>query len=110
MNDDRSRQMTWTSKLVLLALLAMVGWNCLDAPNFPETPFIEFLGLSKDTIRQGFFQEDSLIVTFRFEDGDGDIGRDDEELENNIFFIDERTGTIDYTYGIPAIPQEGAGN
>ncbi len=54
--------------------------------------------------------EDSLIVRFRFEDGDGDIGRDDQGDANNIFFIDERTGTLDNTFGIPAIPQEGAGN
>ncbi|MEO5907492.1 MAG: hypothetical protein ABIQ11_12250 [Saprospiraceae bacterium] len=102
--------MTWTSKLVLLAILAMAGWNCLDAPDFSDTPYIEFLDNTKDTLRQGNFMEDSLVVSFRFEDGDGDLGRDDEELENNIFFVDERTGTIDYTYGIPAIPEEGAGN
>ena len=54
--------------------------------------------------------EDSLTVRFRFEDGDGDIGRESQESENNVFFIDERTGTLDNTFGIPAIPQEGAGN
>lgn len=54
--------------------------------------------------------EDSLIVRFRFEDGDGDLGRENQASENNIFFIDERTGTLDNTFGIPAIPQEGAGN
>lgn len=68
------------------------------------------MGLSKDTIRQGIFQEDSLFVTFRFEDGDGDLGRTDQEPDNNIFFIDERTGTLDNTFAIPTLPADGAGN
>ncbi|HUR30747.1 MAG TPA: hypothetical protein VMZ69_04905 [Saprospiraceae bacterium] len=101
---------TSVSKIGLLLFLALAGWRCLDAPNYPDEPFIEFLTISKDTLQQGIFMEDSLIVRFRFEDGDGDIGRLDQGALNNIFFIDERTGTIDNTFGIPAIPQEGAGN
>lgn len=98
------------SKIGLLLLLAIAGWQCLEAPNYPDEPFIEFISTSKDTLDQGIFQEDSLFVTFRFEDGDGDIGRTDQEPENNIFFIDERTGTLDNTFGIPMIPEDGAGN
>jgi hypothetical protein len=98
------------SKIALLLLVTLAGWRCLDSPDFPDEPYIEFLGLSKDTIRQGNFQEDSLFVVFRFEDGDGDLGRNDQDPENNIFFIDERTGTLDNTFGLPAIPEEGASN
>jgi hypothetical protein len=98
------------SKLILLLLLVAGSWRCLDAPDYPDEPIIEFISLSKDTLRQGVFMEDSLTVEFRFQDGDGDIGRDDQGPENNIFFIDERTGTLDNTFGIPAIPDEGAGN
>jgi hypothetical protein len=98
------------SKIALLLLLAVAGWQCLEAPDYPDEPFIEFISNSKDTLQQGIFQEDSLVVTFRFEDGDGDIGRTDQEPENNIFFIDERTGTLDNTFGIPKIPEDGAGN
>lgn len=98
------------AKIGLLLLLVLTGWRCLEAPNFPIEPSIEFMGLSKDTIRQGIFQEDSLFVTFRFEDGDGDLGRTDQEPDNNIFFIDERTGTLDNTFAIPTLPADGAGN
>lgn len=59
---------------------------------------------------QGLFQEDSLFVIFSFEDGDGDIGRTSQAQANNVFFIDRRTGTLDNSYGIPAIPEEGAAN
>ncbi len=98
------------SKIGLLLLIMAAGWNCLDSPNYPIVPFIEFLDNSKDTLHQGIFQEDSLIVRFRFEDGDGDIGRTEQDAQNNIFFVDERTGTLDNTFGIPTIPEEGAAN
>jgi hypothetical protein len=110
MTRDVTPDFPFATKLGLLLLLITAGWSCLDSPNFPDEPYIEFLSISKDSMLQGVFQEDSLIVRFRFEDGDGDIGRSDQAPNNNIFFIDERTGTIDNTFGIPAIPQEGAGN
>ncbi len=91
-------------------MVTIWAWGCVESPNFPIEPKIEFISLSKDTLRQGIFQQDSLFVTFKFEDGDGDIGRTDQEPDNNVFFIDERTGTLDNTFGIPEIPQEGAGN
>ena len=91
-------------------MLALTGWQCLDSPNFPDEPFIEFVSISRDTLNQGIFQQDSLIVRFKFQDGDGDIGRTNQQASNNIFFIDERTGTLDNTFGIPEIPQEGAAN
>ncbi|HJW29408.1 MAG TPA: hypothetical protein VJ508_09160 [Saprospiraceae bacterium] len=91
-------------------MAAFAIWGCVESPNFPIEPRIEFVGLSKDTLHQGLFQQDSLTVIFKFEDGDGDIGRTDQEPDNNVFFVDERTGTLDNTFGIPEIPQEGAGN
>ena len=110
MKDVRFQVQTLVSKIALLLMVTLTGWQCLQAPDFPDEPFIEFLNLSKDTMDQGVFMEDSLIVRFRFEDGDGDIGRENQASANNIFFIDERTGTLDNTFGIPAIPPEGAGN
>jgi hypothetical protein len=101
---------TWVSKIGVLLLLAAMGWQCLNAPDYLDTPSIEFLGVSKDTLQQGLFMEDSLIVFFSFQDGDGDIGREAQDTTNNVFFIDERTGTLDNTFGIPAIPEEGAAN
>jgi hypothetical protein len=59
---------------------------------------------------QGVFQQDSVIVSFSFQDGDGDLGRTNQEPQNNIFFTDLRTGTLDNTFAIPALPQDGAGN
>jgi hypothetical protein len=110
MNSVRHLHASSFAKVALLSFLVLTGWNCLDTPDFPDEPYIEFVSLTKDTLQQGVFQEDSLFVTFHFEDGDGDLGRTDQEPENNIFFIDERTGTLDNTFAIPTIPEDGAGN
>ena len=59
---------------------------------------------------QGLNQQDSIIVTFHFEDGDGDIGRMTGADMNNVFFIDTRTGQIDNTFGIPFVPPQGSSN
>jgi len=66
--------------------------------------------MSKDTILQGVFQQDSLFVFFSFEDGDGDLGREANADENNVFFIDTRTNEIDNSFGIPFIPSQGSSN
>ena len=66
--------------------------------------------MTKDTMLQGLNQEDSIIVTFHFEDGDGDIGRMSGADMNNVFFIDARTGEIDNTFGIPFVPPQGSSN
>jgi len=110
MNDVVPPVFASASKIGLLLLMMSAGWNCLESPNYPDEPFIEFLDISKDTLDQGIFQQDSLVVRFSFQDGDGDIGKTEQDPQNNIFFIDERTGTQDNTFGIPMIPEEGAAN
>jgi hypothetical protein len=84
--------------------------SCINAPEFSIVPKIEFVGMSKDTMLQGLNQQDSIIVTFHFEDGDGDIGRTTDAEMNNVFFIDTRTGQIDNAFGIPFVPPQGSTN
>lgn len=98
------------AKVALFILAGCTLAGCLNAPEFPVEPRIEFISISKDTLLQGTFQEDSLQVIFRFEDGDGDIGRTSTDPGNNVFFIDERTGTLDNSFGLPEFPQDGAAN
>lgn len=99
------------AKLCLLLLsIAIFGAGCVDAPNFSHIPRIEFTGFTKDTLQQGAFEQDSLSVFIRFEDGDGDIGNDAQSGTNNIFLVDERTGSQDNSFRIPTIPAEGSAN
>jgi hypothetical protein len=95
---------------VFAGLLGSGISSCVNPPDFPDVPKIEFVGMSKDTILQGVFQQDSLFVVFSFEDGDGDLGRKANADENNVFFIDTRTSEIDNSFGIPFIPSQGSSN
>ena len=82
-------------------------YACLDAPDFPDKPEIEFISISKTMLLQGSFGEDTTEVAIMFTDGDGDLGSNDEL---NVFFIDQRDSFEAYQYRIPFIPEEGAAN
>lgn len=72
--------------------------SCLDSPEFPDTPSIEYDDISYIEVG-GFLESDSLIVRLRFEDGDGDLGlRSDVSADRNapfneisLFSYDETT-------------------
>lgn len=61
-------------------------------------------------MNQGVFEEDSVILTMFFTDGDGDFGISGQGLEKNIFIKDKRTNETFREYKAPFIPLEGAGN
>jgi hypothetical protein len=93
-----------------MLIAGMMHWSCINPPDFANVPKIDFIGMTKDTLHQGIFQEDSLLVIFSFEDGDGDLGREGDAVTNNVFFTDTRTGQVDNVFGIPFIPQQGSSN
>ena len=72
----------------LLALIGLV--SCFDPPEFADEPFIAYDNIR---FRPVDGASDSLILSFRFEDGDGDIGLGSEELfppyHASDFIIDE---------------------
>ncbi len=90
---------------------ALVLWQaCTQPPEYPIEPVIEYLSVSKNTMREGKFQEDTLYVTIGFTDGDGDIGRTDDDSTIDLFVTDMRTGITDNSYKIPFVPELGSGN
>ena len=62
------------SIFTIIAVFTCLGCNRIT---FSETPYIEFQSLEK--IDNGFGYDDKAVLSFYFEDGDGDIG-----LEGNI--------------------------
>lgn len=88
---------------LLLVLLSA----CATPPDYPIEPIIEYIGLTKDTLRRGAMQEDTTFVTFSFTDGDGDIGNDDTL---DLFVKDTRSGVTDNQFIIPLVPRLGASN
>ncbi len=93
--------------IVLLSTLIMFGMAaCIQPPNYPIEPEIEFVSLSKSEVFQAI---DTFRITFSYTDGDGDIGLALNDSENNVIIIDSRTG-FEETFRVPAIPQQGVSN
>ncbi len=63
-----------TTKLLFSSCLALIFTSCFEPEEFSLEPQIEFVSL--DYIDTEVV--DSLILSFRFEDGNGDIGLDNE--------------------------------
>ncbi|GLR16285.1 hypothetical protein [Portibacter lacus] len=84
--------------------------SCINAPDYPDEPVIEYVGISKTTLNQNSLNTDSLFVTFSFTDGDGDLGHNPEDTTRNIFIKDLRTGNFQDKFKSPYIPEEGIGN
>lgn len=84
--------------------------NCVQPPDYPDEPVIEFKSLSKSMLKQTPLVngQDSLLITFSFTDGDGDLGFKDDE--GSLFIIDGRDSYSKPAYRIPYIEQQGAGN
>lgn len=91
----------------LAGLFLVLLSACASPPDYPIEPIIEYVGLTKDTLRRGAMQEDTTFVTFSFTDGDGDIGNDDSL---DLFVTDTRTGITDNQFIIPLVPKLGASN
>ncbi|WP_045689603.1 MULTISPECIES: hypothetical protein [Hymenobacter] len=72
----------------LLALASFGVSSCLNPPDYPETPSIEFKSITQkafDDPNNGV--GDTIRITVSFKDGDGDlgVGADDNVGTNNYF-------------------------
>ena len=95
--------------IFLFTLSVFLFAACEQPPNYPIEPEIEYVGVNRNIIAQGSFNAplDTLIVTFSFTDGDGDIG--DDSL-TNVFLFDSRTGDLAEPIKVKPIPSQGTGN
>lgn len=98
-----------------VVLLFLAAFSCVKAPDFPNTPVLiyntaEGDGFNQDTIAQGNQgnESDTLILTFSFTDGDGDIGFERDSFD--VFFTDSRVPSFTDNRRLPLIPDEGVGN
>ncbi len=91
-------------------LLLLLIYGCSIAPDFPDIPEIEYMGMSTTTMVQSNLLTDSLILIFKFRDGDGDIGNEPSSNEFDIIVTDNRTGNIYDRFKAPKVPEPGASN
>ena len=75
----------------LFILLAVVTAGCVDIPDFSDTPVIYYNGISQDTqvdsvngVPTG--ETEIVSITIDFEDGDGDLGATNEEVQDTLVF------------------------
>ena len=84
--------------IILLPLLLLALASCNNDPVFSVVPEIEFVDIQPREVQQFV---DSMVITLRFTDGDGDLG--DQGVEKNMVVIDQRNtltpqqATLEYT-------------
>lgn len=57
--------------LLVCGLLLTFIASCVSEPEYPDEPVITYMNVSKQLVEEG----DSLLLTFSFTDGDGDLGK-----------------------------------
>ncbi len=93
-----------TKTTSLLFLLILIFISSCRTPDYPNEPVLEFQSISKTYMKQN--GQDSLILTFSYTDGDGDIG---SEQMDNIFVRDSRNGNLLASYRFPNDSDQEAG-
>ncbi len=95
--------MKWYLLFIIPALISVgLGACSKQKQRYSSTPNIEFKGSNPDSVKAGV-SEDTLFISFRFTDGDADLGNDPASGNYDIFLTDERDNTI-YTFFFPNIP------
>ena len=87
-----------------LAMFAIVCMTCSKETGnlvFDLAPRIELASISSDTI---FEFRESILLNINYEDGDGDLGSTDPDI-NSIFVHDQRFEKADEYYLGPLAPQ-----
>lgn len=90
--------------ILFIAISCFITLSCRKEQSFSPVPYIEFKGSNPDTIKAGA-SEDTLFISFRFTDGDADLGNDPSSGNYDIFLTDERDNTL-YTYFFPALSDQ----
>lgn len=96
--------------LMSICFLALLVSSCAQKPDFGDVPKLEFVSMSKRTMNQGITNEDSILITLAFEDGDGDIGANAQDLITNMVVTDNRTGDVYDRIKLPEVPPQGSTN
>lgn len=89
---------------LLMGLLVLA--SCVNPPDYPVEPTLEFISNSKLELIQGntFPPNDTIEIVLGFTDGDGDIGHGSDEVAINLSLVDSRTGLETQTFKVPQVP------
>ncbi|MEZ4951210.1 MAG: hypothetical protein R2784_17760 [Saprospiraceae bacterium] len=97
------------AKYLTIIFLSVFAIACVKPPDYPIEPLIDFLRLDKNTLSQGLDDQDFVLATISFTDGDGDIGSSNDSI--SIVITDLRDNSINTSATeLPEVPSQGAGN
>lgn len=88
---------------LLLGVLALIG-SCKKKDAGNPVPEIKFIDMTPQSLRGGG-SEDTLFLSFRFSDADGDLGNPYTGGNYDIYLIDSRD-SMEAGYYFPEIPDE----
>lgn len=95
----------------VIFIVALVIGSCAKAPDLSEVPALTLNGVSKNKMKAGSVNQDSVILDIKLTDGNGDIGYVDKDSRKpDMFIIDKRTNEPYDNYILPTIPQQGINN
>lgn len=86
----------------LIITITLLFVACVKPPEYPLEPYIDVVSINQNSFVE--LDDDSLSVTIYFEDGDGDIGSDDQV---NMFWEDSRVPGYEIPFKIPTIESQG---
>ncbi len=96
--------------LLGVGILVFLAHSCVNPPDFPSEPEIEFISITPSVYFQKIAgnPDDTIAIKFSFKDGEGDIGFDNNDPKD-IFVYDNRDD-FRRLFSFPVIPDEGSGN
>ncbi|MFK7948222.1 MAG: hypothetical protein AB8G11_11560 [Saprospiraceae bacterium] len=105
-------------QILFLGLLTItLIYGCVEPPDYPIQPVIEFVEMSRTSVTAQTSPPDinraldTLYITFSFTDGDGDLGGGSFDSTNqNVHLIDSRIGVVDASYSVDDLPNAGVTN
>lgn len=89
---------------LIISLLSLMIISCKkEEDSYSDTPSIEFVSISPSTVKEF---EDEVMVTIKYQDGNGDLGENDPDVKN-LFITDSRNNVI-YTFRIQQLAPNDA--
>ncbi|MBK6699054.1 MAG: hypothetical protein IPG55_03985 [Saprospiraceae bacterium] len=90
-------------RIITILCAFTLMWSCQSTDDFSIIPSIKYVSVTKSSLVQGDLNQDSLWLTFSFQDGDGDLAYSANGSEKDIFLYDKRLGLLLDSYKIPEL-------
>lgn len=81
--------------LLILGILALI-YSCQKPPEYDNIPRIQFKTIEVYSSLENGVKKDSLILVTRFEDGDGDLGLSNQDLQTAPFNLPNTNNGLNY--------------